>query len=104
MLDQPVITADSEELRGRAESCLSSGDFVGADVAYAELRRQGVLSRKDAGNWLQAVHVLSSAQRQPTLTELVASFPDDQDILEFVAAELWQRSEAWVAPYLTASA
>ena len=48
----------------------------------------------DAGNWLAAVHALGSAQHQPTLSELVASFPDDQDILEFIAAELWQRAES----------
>ncbi|HEY3547993.1 MAG TPA: hypothetical protein VGK17_18125 [Propionicimonas sp.] len=94
MLDQPVVAVDSDALRRRAEKCLASADFVAADAAYAELRRLGGLSRTDAGNWLAAVHALGSAQHQPTLSELVASFPDDQDILEFIAAELWQRAES----------
>lgn len=94
MLDQPVIGAATDELRWRAESALSSGDYGAADAAYAELRRAGALSRADAGNWLKAVRGLGTARHQPTLAELVESFPDDQDILEFVAAELWQRAEA----------
>ena len=93
MLDQPVIAVDSDSLRWRAEKCLASGDFQAADAAYAELRRLGGLSRTDAGKWLTVVHALGSDDHQPTLSELVASFPDDQDILEFVAAELWQRAE-----------
>ena len=94
MLDQPMVAVDVGALRRHAESCLTGGDFVVADTAYAEMRRLGVLSRTDAGNWLKAVHALGSAERQPTLSELVASFPDDQDILEFVAAELWQRADS----------
>ncbi len=93
MLDQPVIGAATDELRWRAESSLSSGDYADADAAYAELHRLGGLSRADAGRWLQAVRGLGSAREHPTLGELVETFPDDQDILEFVAAELWQRAE-----------
>lgn len=94
MLDQPLVSADLDQLRGRAEAALSASDFTAADSSYAELRRLGALSRADAGNWLRAVHALDTARRRPTLSELVESFPDDQDILEFIAAELWQRAES----------
>lgn len=94
MLDQPVVGADFDQLRRHAESCLSSGDFVAADATYTDLHRAGALLRGDAANWLKAVRSLGAGRQRPTLAELVETFPDDQDILEFVAAELWQRAES----------
>ena len=94
MLDQPTVRTDSDQLRRRAEACLEEGDFGAADAAYGELYRGGLLTRADAPHWLRALSALGTARKRPTLTELVEAFPDDQDILEFVAAELWQRAES----------
>ena len=94
MLDQPTVRADYDQLRRRAEACLDQGDFGAADAVYGELHRGGWLTRADASNWLRALASRDAASARPTLTELVESFPDDQDILEFVAAELWQRAES----------
>lgn len=92
MLDQPTVATDFDQLRQRAEGNIADGAFGAADATYAELQRLGGLTRTDAGHWLQALRALG-VHRRPSLSDLVASFPDDQDILEFVAAELWQRAE-----------
>jgi hypothetical protein len=92
MLDQPTVVADFDQLRRRAEGNIADGAFGAADATYEELQRLGGLTRADAGHWLQALRALG-VHRRPSLADLVASFPDDQDILEFVAAELWQRAE-----------
>ncbi|MGC3995233.1 MAG: hypothetical protein QM779_14150 [Propionicimonas sp.] len=97
MLDQPTVAADLAALRRRAEAGIADGTFDVADTAYAELHRLGGLDRVDAGNWLRTLRALGVRRPQPSLAELVASFPDDQDILEFVAAELWQRAETRAA-------
>lgn len=94
MLEQPTATTEVDRLRRRAEGDLAEGAFGAADAAYEELRRLGALTRTDAANWLQALRTLGVTGQRPSLAELVASFPDDQDILEFVAAELWQRAES----------
>lgn len=94
MLRQSTATADPDQLRRRAETYLADGDFAAADTTYEELHRSGALTRADAANWLQAVRALDGTRQRPSLAELVQAFPDDQDILEFVAAELWQRAES----------
>ncbi|HOC13107.1 MAG TPA: hypothetical protein PLL50_01465 [Propionicimonas sp.] len=103
MSSQPIII-DAEQTRQRSEACLASGDFKAADAGYAELRRLGALSASDAGKWLRAVRALTQLgeldenDQRPSLEELVAAFPDDQDLLEFVAAEVWQRAESHAVP------
>jgi hypothetical protein len=93
MLEQPTRAADFDQLRRRAEGSIAEGAFGAADATYGELRRLGGLGRADAGNWLRVLRELGVQRPRPSLAELVESFPDDQDILEFVAAELWQRAE-----------
>jgi tetratricopeptide (TPR) repeat protein len=94
MLEQPTVTTEVDRLRQRAEGAIADGAFGAADDAYEELRRLGALTRTDAAKWLRALRALGVHRQRPTLAELVSSFPDDQDILEFVAAELWQRAES----------
>lgn len=94
MLDEPAVADDFEQLRRRAEGGIAEGAFGVADAAYEELHRLGGLGRADAANWLRALQALGVRRQRPSLSELVESFPDDQDILEFVAAELWQRAES----------
>jgi len=94
LLDQQSTIQDAERVRRRAEECLAGGDFKAADAGYAELRKLGGLAPTDAGNWLRALRSLGHSDQRPSLEELVTDFPDDQDLLEFVAAELWQRAEA----------
>lgn len=94
MGEQPTTLEAVDEVRRRAEGSLAEGSFGAADAAYAELRRRGALSRADAASWLRALRGLGVRPERPSLAELVSSFPDDQDILEFVAAELWQRAES----------
>lgn len=88
------VTAEIEGLRRRAEAGIAEGSFDVAADAYTELHDRRALSRADAANWLRAQRALGTRLQRPSLAELVDSFPDDQDILEFVAAELWQRAEA----------
>ena len=92
-MGERAVVASVDQLRRRAEGSMAEGAFGAADAAYEEVRRLGGLSRADAANWLQALRALGGERQRPGLAELVASFPDDQDILEFVAAELWQRAE-----------
>ena len=87
------VTAEIEGLRRRAEAGIAEGSFDVAADAYADLHDRHALSRTDAASWLRVLRELGSRPRRPSLAELVESFPDDQDILEFVAAELWQRAE-----------
>jgi tetratricopeptide (TPR) repeat protein len=94
MLEQRTVAAGSAQVRALAEASITGGDFSAADAAYDELHRLGELTSADAGNWLRALRALGVRRQQPSLRELVESFPDDQDILEFVAAELWQRAES----------
>ncbi len=94
MLEQRGVATGFDDLRRRAEACIASGDYQAADAAYEELHRLGGLGQADAGRWLRALRSLGVRRQQPSLRELVESFPDDQDILEFVAAELWQRAES----------
>lgn len=94
MLEQRGVAAAFEQLRRHAEECFASGDYAAADAAYEELHRQGGLVQADVGRWLGALRSLGVGRTQPSLRELVETFPDDQDILEFVAAELWQRAES----------
>jgi hypothetical protein len=90
----PQSRIDAQRVRRHAETSLAEGEFALADVDYQELHRAGELDRLDARNWLGALRSAGLRPRRPSLAELVDSFPDDQDILEFVAAELWQRAEA----------
>ena len=92
--DLTAVAVDVERLRQRAEASIAAASFVVADEAYAELHRRGALNRADAANWLRVLRELGTRPQRPSLADLVESFPDDQDILEFVAAELWQRAEA----------
>ncbi|MCA0296137.1 MAG: hypothetical protein LCH96_12700 [Actinobacteria bacterium] len=94
MLEQRGVATGFDQLRRYAVDSIESGDFAAADTAYDELHRRGGLSQADAGNWLRALSSLGVRRQHPSLRELVESFPDDQDILEFVAAELWQRAES----------
>jgi hypothetical protein len=94
MLQQREVAGGIDDLRRRAETSFAAGDYADADVAYDELHRRGALGSADAGRWLRALRELGVQRQQPSLRDLVESFPDDQDILEFVAAELWQRAES----------
>ena len=79
-------------LRAAASQSYATGDFAAADAEYEELHRAGALEPGDARQWVDALRHLGSTKEPPTLQELAAAFPDDQDIVEFVAAELWQRA------------
>lgn len=94
MLDQGVVTSEAEALRRTADERFQAADYVTADDCYEELHRRGQLRPGDARQWVQALrHVDAQRREVPTLRQLAEEFPDDQDILEFVAAELWQRAE-----------
>ncbi|MGB7962295.1 MAG: hypothetical protein WCF12_04950 [Propionicimonas sp.] len=82
----------AELLRAAASRSYVTGDFAAADAGFEELHRAGALEPGDAHQWVDALRQLGSTKEPPTLQELAAAFPDDQDIVEFVAAELWQRA------------
>ena len=89
-----VETGGLDALRLGADASFQAHDFVAADRAYEELHRQGALRPGDARQWVAALRQIGARRQEaPTLRQLAAEFPDDQDILEFVAAELWQRAE-----------
>lgn len=90
VVDRTATGADA--LRAAASRSYATGDFAAADAGFEELHRAGALEPGDARQWVDALRHLGSTKEPPTLQELAAAFPDDQDIVEFVAAELWQRA------------
>lgn len=92
---RPLPAGELDALRQRAEASFRSQDFQTADRSYEELHRLGALGPGDARQWVAALRQIGARRQEaPTLRQLAEEFPDEQDILEFVAAELWQRAEA----------
>jgi hypothetical protein len=90
---QPGAAAtDTASLREHARDRYRSSDFAGARDAYQELHSRGGLQPGDAREWVHALRSLDNSAETATLQQLVTAFPDDQDIVEFAAAELWQRA------------
>lgn len=79
-------------LRAAARSSLESADLSKADESFEALRQIGALDPDDAREWIKTLRSAGASKEPLTLQSLVEQFPDDQDIVEFVAAELWQRA------------
>lgn len=86
--------ADAAALRAAAHHSLLAEDFRTADATFAKLRELGALEPEDAREWVASLRGAALAKEPGELQRLVDDFPDDQDIVEFVAAELWQRAAA----------
>jgi len=86
--------ADAAALRAAALRSLASSDFSAADATFSRLRELGALEPEDARGWVASLRSAGAVKEPVELQRLVEDFPDDQDIVEFVAAELWQRAAA----------
>ena len=84
--------ADVVALREAAHHSLLEQDFQTADASFARLRELGALLPEDARDWVASLRGAALAKEPGELQRLADDFPDDQDIVEFVAAELWQRA------------
>lgn len=87
-------SADAAALRAAARRSVESADFTAADATFARLRELGALEPADARQWVASLRGGGAVKEPVELQRLVEDFPDDQDIVEFVAAELWQRAAA----------
>ncbi|MEN0069952.1 MAG: hypothetical protein AAGC63_02985 [Propionicimonas sp.] len=85
---------DAAALRAAARRSVESADFTAADATFARLRELGALEPADAREWVASLRSAGAVKEPGELQRLVDDFPDDQDIVEFVAAELWQRAAA----------
>ena len=84
--------ADAAALREAAHHSLLEKDFQTADASFARLRELGALQPEDAREWIASLRAAAVPKEPEELRRLADDFPDDQDIVEFVAAELWQRA------------
>ncbi len=83
-----------EPHRRRAEDALEAGEWAQADREYAELNRAGALTPGDARRWVSALEQCGAAHHDATTLRHVAEvFPEEDDVVEFVAGELWRRAE-----------
>lgn len=96
-MDDPAVAKGAdpyEAIRRVAEEALESEDWPDADRNYAELNRAGALTPGDARRWVTALEHASAGHRDAsTLRQLAECFPDEDDVVEFVAGELWRRAE-----------
>ena len=88
----PGPAADIAALRAAAHHSLLEEDFRTADATFARLRELGGLEPQDAREWVASLRTAALPKEPGELQRLADDFPDDQDIVEFVAAELWQRA------------
>jgi len=83
-----------EPHRRLAEDALDSADWAAADREYAELQRAAALTPGDARRWVATLSHIGAAQHDTaTLRDLAESFPEEDDVVEYVADELWRRAE-----------
>lgn len=70
-------------------------DRLHADRRYAQLHADGRLTADDARDWVGVLRVLGGEHTDANvLRDLAESFPDEPEVADFVADELWRRAAA----------
>jgi len=74
---------------------MDNPDTVAAERRYAQLYADGRLTAADARAWVAAMGGVDSDHRDASvLRDLAEALPDEPDVVDFVADELWRRAAA----------